>query len=63
MAEEATKAEAYRQGTEAKCCALCTMFRGPNGCIAVRVMAFGDDGICNVAHVLCGPEADLIAAT
>ena len=37
MAEKATKAEAnYRHGTEPKCCARCTMFRGPNKCTAVQ---------------------------
>jgi hypothetical protein len=37
MAEKATKAHAnYREGSPTKHCGLCTMFRPPHGCTAVK---------------------------
>lgn len=37
MAEKASKAKAhYRDGSKSRHCGLCTMFRKPHGCTAVK---------------------------
>lgn len=45
--EKSSKAEAdYRDGTAEEHCAVCTMFRPPNSCTAVKGM-IREDGVCD----------------
>lgn len=50
MAEKATKAHAhYRAGDDHRRCALCTMFRPPHGCTAVKG-SISSRGLCDYFH-------------